>query len=140
MPAFSQKSLEKLSTCNSDLVRLFTEVVKHYDCSIIYGFRDKSTQNRLYKEGRSQVKFPNSMHNRYPSKGVDVQPYPINIEALNKNDLKEWGRFYNFIGLVRGIAAMLNIKIRSGSDWDGDYNLKDNQFDDLFHFEIPDQE
>ena len=135
---FSEKSIERLATCNTELMLLFNEVIKYYDCSIIYGFRDHEIQNKLYEEGRSQVKFPHSKHNRYPSKGVDVQPYPINIKLLDKHDLKEWGRFYNFIGFVRGLAIMMGIDVRTGSDWDGDFNLKDQNFDDLWHWELKD--
>ena len=136
MPKFSDRSIDNLSTCNIDLILLFTEVIQYYDCSVVYGFRDKKTQDRLYDEGKSMVKFPGSKHNHYPSSGVDVQPYPIDIKLLDEHDLKEWGRFYNFIGYVRGFAQKMGIEVRTGSDWDGDFNLKDQNFDDLWHWEV----
>jgi peptidoglycan L-alanyl-D-glutamate endopeptidase CwlK len=59
---------------------------------------------------------------------VDVAPYPIDW-----SDLK---RFYNFVGFVRGVASQMNIPIRVGADWDGDFHWKDQKFHDLPHFEI----
>ena len=41
-------------------------------------------------------------------------------------------------GMIRGIAHLLNIKVRVGADWDSDGNTKDNSFDDLVHFELLD--
>ena len=41
-----------------------------------------------------------------------------------------------FAGFVKGIALMLGIPIRWGGDWNGNNDLKDNNFDDLPHFEL----
>jgi hypothetical protein len=30
------------------------------------------------------------------------------------------------------------VRVRWGGDWDGDFETKDNKFDDLVHFEILD--
>jgi len=128
MPKFSDQSLDKLATCNGDLMTLFKEVIKYTDCTILCGFRNHEDQEQAFKEGRSKVHFPNSMHNRYPSRAVDVAPYPI--------DWNDRERFYMFVGRVRGIADMLGIKIRCGADWDGDMNWKDQNFHDLPHFEL----
>ena len=59
---------------------------------------------------------------------LDVCPYPI--------DWNDKDRFYNFAGLVKGIAISMDIKIRWGGDWDGDNDLKDQTFFDLPHFEL----
>jgi hypothetical protein len=107
---------------------LFGEVVKHFDCTIICGHRGEVEQDRACFDGRSKVRFPNSKHNKQPSLGVDVAPYPI--------DWSEYNRFYMFVGVVRGIAAVLGIPIRCGADWDGDLEVKDQNFHDLPHFEL----
>jgi peptidoglycan L-alanyl-D-glutamate endopeptidase CwlK len=134
MPKFSAESLDKLSTCHRDLQVLFNEVIKHFDCKVTEGFRDKEAQNKAYADGRSQKQWPDGNHNHLPSTAVDVYPYPI--------DMKDNSRFYFFAGRVLGIAQMLKAdnkithSIRYGGDWNNDTQLKDNHFNDLVHFEL----
>jgi len=52
MPQFSKRSMDKLNTCDTDLIRLFLEVVKHRDCTILEGHRNKEDQNKYYAEGK----------------------------------------------------------------------------------------
>lgn len=133
MPKFSQRSIDKLKTCNPDLQLLFIEVIKHWDCTIICGYRGEEKQNRAYFEGRSTKKFPEGKHNEEPSKAVDAVPYPINWEIRNPKDLARW---YAFAGFVLGVASQLGLSIRWGGDWDSDKDFKDQSFDDLPHFEV----
>ncbi len=128
MPAFGKKSLANLNSAHNDLQALFNEVIKHFDCTVLEGFRGKERQNRLFSEGATKVKFPNSKHNHSPSLAVDVIPYPINW--------KDRERITYFAGFVKGVASQLGIKIRWGGDWDSDTELSDNKFDDLVHFEL----
>jgi len=128
MPKFGKRSKANLATCHPDLQRIFNEVIEHYDCSVICGRRSKEDQDKAYNEGRSKVQWPNSKHNGTPSMAADVVPYPIDWQAIR--------RFYMFVGVVRGVAAMLGIKTRCGADWDGDMEVKDQNFHDLPHFEL----
>ena len=128
MYRYSHRSTAKLLTCHIGLQKLFNEIIKHYDCKILCGFRDRATQNQAFDEGRSQVDWPHSKHNNNPSTAIDVAPYPLDWE-----DIKRW---YMFIGIVRGFAAKMNIPIRCGADWDGDMQIKDQNFHDLPHIEI----
>tara|TARA_R100000908_G_C3738178_1_gene135402 strand:- start:348 stop:743 length:396 start_codon:yes stop_codon:yes gene_type:complete len=130
MPRFSKKSLSKLETCDKRLQDLFLRVVKKFDCTIIEGHRSKDRQNKLFDEGKSKLKYPKGKHNATPSKAVDVAPYPI--------DWNDRERFTYFAGYVVGIAYQMGLKIRWGGDWDMDTQVKDNNFDDLPHFEIRD--
>ena len=130
MPRFSKKSLSKLETCDKRLQDLFLRVVKKFDCTIIEGHRSKNRQNKLFDEGKSKLKYPKGKHNAIPSKAVDVAPYPI--------DWNDRERFTYFAGYVLGIAYQMGLKIRWGGDWDMDTQVKDNNFDDLPHFEIRD--
>jgi len=63
-----------------------------------------------------------------PSLAVDVAPYPI--------DWNDRERFCYFAGYVKGIAKSLGTELRWGGDWDRDTQVKDNNFDDLPHFEL----
>ncbi len=133
MPRFGKRSEENLSQCHEDIQRLFREVVKYYDCSVICGHRGEKDQNEAYHSGRSKLKFPESKHNSFPSEGVDVVPYFKNRPHVRWDD-KE--KFYEFAGIVQGIAATLGINIRWGGNWDRDDELHDQGFMDLPHYEI----
>ena len=109
MPQFNLKSLDNLNECHSDLIKLFMRVIVGYDCSVIEGFRNAERQNMLYAKGYSQVHFPNSYHNRYPSRACDVCPYPIDWNNIE--------RFKEFGGYVKKIAKQLYIYVEWGGDW-----------------------
>ncbi len=130
MNSFSKESMDRLATCDTRLVSVFTEVIKHFDCSILQGVRSKEQQDEYFRTGRSKVQFPNSKHNSMPSLAVDVAPYPI--------DWNNRERFYYFAGHVMGIAARMGIKLRYGGDWDSDKDINDQTFFDLPHFEVID--
>ena len=130
MPKFSKRSLDKLNTCHPDLQKLFNEVIKYMDCTILCGYRDKEFQNKAYKEKRSKLKYPRSKHNKIPSLAVDVVPYPIDWNNINM--------FYFFAGFVKRTAISLGIPIRWGGDWDGDNDIRNQTglFLDLPHWEM----
>ena len=128
MPRFGKRSRENLATCEKDLQKLFNEVIKHVDCSILEGHRSKDRQNALYEEGKTKVLYPRGRHNASPSRAVDVVPYPI--------DWKDRERFHLFAGFVLGIANQMGIEIRWGGDWNKNFEVDDNQFDDFPHFEL----
>jgi len=143
MPKYGRKSLEKLNTCHPDIQKVFNEVIKHWDCSILEGVRSKERQEQLYNEKRSKVQWPNSKHNVLNpsdlSNAVDAVPYPI-VWPDKKNRPQEYtkdmGRLYAFVGFVLGVANHMGIELRCGADWDGDHDFKDQNFDDLPHFEL----
>lgn len=132
MPKFSKKSQANLATCHSDLQRLFNHVIKYDDCTILEGHRSEERQNKLFADGKSQLKFPDGKHNKTPSEAVDVVPCPVDFS----NDVKSLARFYNFIGKVEVYARLMGIPLRFGADWDRDGDYKDQTFDDLVHIEL----
>ncbi len=134
MPKFSKRSQDKLNTCDQRLIRLFEEVVKDYDCTVIYGHRTKEEQDRAYQEKKSKLKYPQSKHNKYPSMAVDVAPWFPEMGI----DWEDYGAFYMFAGYVMKTAKDMGISIRNGGDWDSDHQTKDQRFNDLVHFELTD--
>lgn len=128
MPKFSQRSQANLATCDQKLQDLFNEVIKHVDCTILEGHRNREEQEEAFRTGKSQLHYPHGNHNAYPSNAVDAVPYPIDWENTD--------RLYMFSGFVQGIAAKMGISIRVGADWDGDFNTKNQHFVDLPHFEL----
>jgi peptidoglycan L-alanyl-D-glutamate endopeptidase CwlK len=84
MPVFGTRSLKCLNTVHDDIDKVLREAIKHYDFSIIEGFRSKEKQEEYYNSGASKLQFPDSKHNTLPSKAVDIVPYPIDWENLNR--------------------------------------------------------
>ena len=125
---FSDRSLRHLKTCDIRLQKVLLEAIKVIDFSVTSGHRSKIEQNNLYHAGQSKLKYPESKHNKIPSRAVDVAPYPIDY-----NDAK---RFYYLIGIIKGIASQMDIELRLGCDWDGDNSFKDQSFHDLPHVEL----
>jgi len=128
MPKFGKKSKEELSTCRKELQEVFNEVIKTVDCSVLEGNRHQTRQDALYEEGKTKVKYPMGRHNALPSFAVDVCPYPV-----------DWGdreRFHLFAGFVIGIAKSMDINLRWGGDWNQNWEVDDNKFDDFPHFEL----
>ena len=128
MPSFGSKSRQQLQTCNSDLQKVFNEVIRYVDCSVLEGHRDERTQDRLFEEGKTKVQYPMGRHNSNPSRAVDVVPYPV--------DWNDRERFHLFAGFVLGIARSMGIKLRWGGDWNMNFEVDDNKFDDFPHFEL----
>jgi|TARA_R100000501_G_C2626822_1_gene120599 peptidoglycan L-alanyl-D-glutamate endopeptidase CwlK len=130
MPRFSNKSKSKLYTCHPEIVKVFEDVIKYFDCTILEGHRGKKDQDLAYAKGNSKVKWPDGRHNKSPSNAVDAIPYPI--------DWEDRERMTYFAGWVLATAKQMGFNFRWGGDWDKDTDLKDNKFDDLVHFERKD--
>ena len=128
MPRFGRRSKERLVTCEKDLQMVFNEVIKHVDCSVLEGHRSGERQDKLYDEGKTKVRYPNGRHNSSPSRAVDVTPYPVDWADRERQTL--------FAGFVLGVANQMGIKLRWGGDWDQDFEVQDNKFDDFPHFEL----
>tara|TARA_X000001388_G_C2195497_1_gene109173 strand:+ start:101 stop:499 length:399 start_codon:yes stop_codon:yes gene_type:complete len=130
MPRFSRKSRSKLEGVDARLVLLLEEVVKYFDITVIEGKRSQERQNQLVKEGKSKTKFGKHVQGM----AVDIAPYPIDWNARDD--------FHYLGGFVLGIACKMGINIRWGGDWSSSSlakeqrTTKDNNFDDLVHFEI----
>ena len=130
MPKFGKNSRDRLATCDKRLQEVFNEVIKHVDCSVLEGHRGEERQNRFVDEGKSKVRFPNGRHNAVPSRAVDITPYPVDWEDRERQTL--------FAGFVLGLASGMGINLRWGGDWDQDFQVVDNRFDDFPHFELKD--
>ena len=130
MYKFGSRSKKHLVTLDERLQKVLNEVIKYVDCSIIEGHRSAERQDKLFEEGRTKVKYPHGRHNANPSRAVDVVPYPI--------DWDDRERFHLFAGFVIGIAQSMEIKLRWGGDWNMNFEVDDNNFDDFPHFELID--
>jgi hypothetical protein len=106
------------------------EVVKFFDITVIEGKRSQDRQDELVRQGKSKTKFGKHVKGL----AVDIAPYPIDWNARDD--------FHYLGGFVLGVAAKMGINIRWGGDWSSSSlaqearTTKDNNFDDLVHFEI----
>ncbi len=128
VPKYSNRSAIKLAECDERLQWVFNEVIDTFDHTVLVGHRNQSDQEEMYETGRSQLQWPNSNHNKIPSRAIDVIPYPI--------DWNDRERITLFAGFVLGTAQAMGFKLRWGGDWDRDWKTADNTFDDLVHFEL----
>lgn len=108
--------------------RVLTEVG---DLSLISGYRSEEEQNGLFLAGKSQLEYPQSKHNRYPSVAVDFQPYP-----RPEREEKLWASLAYLASAAIFIGQEHGVTLRWGGDWNRNGDLTDNNFDDLFHLEI----
>lgn len=125
MNKWSLTSEAALLTAHPQLRVLFDEVLQHFDCSVLVGYRGKDDQNRAYAEGKSKLQWPKSKHNMSPSRAVDVVPFPV--------DWNDKQRFILFAGFVLGVASQIGVDVRWGGDWNRDTMGIDW---DLAHFEL----
>lgn len=128
MPEFSAKSQAKLEECHPKLQFLCRKIIRHYDFTVLEGYRSPERQDEMYRTGKSKLKAGQSKHNRDPSEAIDIAPYPIDW-----NDSK---RFFLLAGMMFQAASEANVDLRWGGDWDGDWDFKDQTFNDLPHFEV----
>lgn len=128
MPTFSDRSINNLKTADGRLSLICCLVIKHFDFTVIDGHREEEEQNAFYEAGQSKLRWPDSAHNSYPSRAIDIAPYPIHWEDAE--------RFVYLAGWMMAMAEEHGVKLRWGGDWDADTEVRDERFRDLGHFEI----
>jgi peptidoglycan L-alanyl-D-glutamate endopeptidase CwlK len=151
MAKFGKASEANLVLVHPDLIRLFREVIKHWDCTVTDGVRTIAEQKLNIKRGVSKTM--DSKHLPRNEKGelnedgkawaVDVMPYPVDWDAIEKGIAAvkrvdpgmQTLEAYGFVGFVQGMAAAMGIELRVGADWDNDRNFANHTFVDLPHFE-----
>jgi len=120
MPSFGKTSKARLETCDRRLQVLMDEVIKYVDISILCGERTKEEQNAAFASGRSKVEYPKSYHNSSPSLAVDIAPYPIDWDNIQ--------RFKDMNDIVQREAQKLDIDIEWGGYW--------NSIKDYPHYQV----
>ncbi|KKK49857.1 hypothetical protein LCGC14_3130810 [marine sediment metagenome] len=133
MNRFGRNSRKHLATVDGRLQELAHKVLRIKDHSIVKGHRPKDEQNAAFASGASELEWPNGKHNAIPSEALDARTYPA---PETEQELRE-DQLY-LLGLYKGVASEMGIKIRTGGDWDRDGEIADNDFDDFFHVEIDD--
>lgn len=120
MAQFGARSLRRLSTVHPDLQRIAHAVIKVMDITVIDGYRGPTRQNKYFADGRSQKKYPESRHNTKPSGAIDLAPWPLDWDDID--------RFRKLSLILKGAAAALDIEIEWGGDW--------RSFKDYPHYQL----
>ena len=130
MPAFGRSSREKLNTCDPFLIEIMEEAIKVMDFTVLEGIRGREDQEKAFREGRSKAKYGESKHNSFPSRAIDIAPWPIDWEDAEA--------FVLLAGVVMAVAHRLGYGdlVRWGGDWDSDRRTKDERFRDYPHYEL----
>lgn len=131
MPKFGSRSTRILNTCHPDIILVAHRVIPKFDFSVLSGQRGQHEQNQLFNDGFSKTPYPQSKHNKVPSWGIDIAPYPIDWDNIR--------RFVYLAGHWMQAAYDLAIGMRWGGDW-GRSNLvvkpSGKVLRDWGHFEI----
>jgi len=132
MRKWGRRSKEVLEELDIDLQWLCNTLLYEVaDISLICGHRDEEAQNTAYDLGRSTLRWPDGKHNSLPSMAVDLQPYP-----LPRRKEKLWASLAYIAGRAIEIGKRRGLKVRWGGDWNGNGDLTDQNFDDLYHLEV----
>lgn len=118
---YSETSRKRLSECHEDLQRLFNEIIKDHDVTIVTGYRGQEEQDKAFADGRSLLKFPHGKHNQLPSKAVDFCPSPYDWD-------KDSPPIRFLAEAIKLKADQMGIKVSYGGDWTG--------FKDTDHIEL----
>jgi peptidoglycan L-alanyl-D-glutamate endopeptidase CwlK len=123
---FGKRSRKRLEGVHPDLVKVAEECLNLMDIAIIEGVRSLEKQKDYLRTGATKTL--KSKH--LIGHALDLTPYPVDMTS--DMGIK---RHYYMAGMLRGIAHMMGIKIRSGADWDNDGQITDQTFMDLVHIE-----
>jgi hypothetical protein len=101
-------------------------VLGEMDITILCGHRTREEQDDAFNGGFSKVRYPNSKHNKTPSQAVDVAPYPIDWNNLQK--------FRDLSTIVKRVWSEMTTEEKEGWNlhWGGDFK----NFVDMPHWEL----
>lgn len=132
---FSQKSIERLHTCDVFLVDIMQEALMRsaIDFGIAEGYRTPERQRQLFDEGKSKIDgiSKRGKHNFNPSRAVDIYAWVNGKVCYDKHAL------CFLAGVILSRAKELSVPLRWGGNWDMDGEIiTDQTFQDLVHFEL----
>lgn len=132
MRKWGHTSLKVKATLDPRLKKIMDRILNDVaDVTLISGHRSKQEQNELFAAGKSQLEYPQSKHNDWPSLAVDFQPYPY-----PRFENKLWAALAYIAAHAIQFAKEDGVALRWGGDWNRNGDLTDQNFDDLFHLEI----
>lgn len=141
MPSFGPKSSGIRRELCKELQDVCDAAIMIVDFSLTEGHRDEEDQERMVAKGLSHVHWPDGAHNKEPSDAVHCLPWPwpahLPLDTKHPDKVREVRELLTmFAGAFRMCGQLLDYDIIWGGDWDGDWRVHDNNFDDMMHFEL----
>lgn len=154
MPVFGKRSTANLNTCTPGIVAVLNKGIERADFTVLCGHRGEAAQDAAFAGKRSTKQWPDSEHNEYPSPAADVAPWYRSDPYIDwRTDTALWAavsvgdtiardsimenikRWFALIHYLLGVGDGLGIELRSGGDWDMDFEYNDQRLIDLPHLE-----
>ena len=130
----SERSLFRLKDVNIKIINLSLLAIKRtpIDFGIAWmgGKRTAEEQNQLFKDGYSKCDGYEKISKHQSGDAVDLNVFVGGKVVDNKEMLCV------VAGVMFACANELNIKIRWGGDWNMNGDIRDNKFNDMYHFEL----
>jgi peptidoglycan L-alanyl-D-glutamate endopeptidase CwlK len=90
--------------------------IKFVDFTVIQGHRGEEEQNKAFKDGYSQLKYPQSRHNKTPSDAFDFIPHPFK-GWHDKEGFLKIGNMMMGIGAMLRWYGMIESEFEYGGNW-----------------------
>lgn len=163
---WGRRSLQKREMLYGPLAEVCDTILQRWDCGIWDTYRNEEEQEAHYRAGRSRAHYGESAHNvvidgKPSSMAVHLVPTNILLEDVYAaySLLRSWKRkektmefmpemmhrYFKqammvtmFIGMVMEAGEQAGLTLVTGLDWDGDRDMLNNRWDDIFHLEIKD--
>lgn len=135
----SRKSLENLRGVHPSLVFIVQSTIETgiMDFSVNEGVRTLERQKKLVSEGLSKtMKSKHLVQSDGYGHAVDLYPYPIDMDAVNRRNAVEIVRFGVLAGIIKSLAWTHGIEIEWGGDFDSDGQTLDSTFFDAPHIQL----
>lgn len=142
---FGTRSKKNLESVHPDLQEVMDIAIANtpIDFMVICGWRSKDEQDKLFAQGLSKVRYPDSKHNhsytdantgnlRPQSLAIDFVPY----RSGSPVDWSDTHAFAVIAGVMMAAAKSHGKTLRWGGDWDMDGSTKDQSFMDWGHVEL----
>ena len=139
---FGDRSEKHIGTIHWNLELVIREALNlcPFDFTVVCGARGCEEQGMAYESGASKKRWPDSKHNVADKNGfeIDGRSDAVDLAPWINGDIpwQDEGSFYMLAGCVLAAAALMNIRVRSGCDWNGNGLSEDQTFRDLGHFEL----
>jgi peptidoglycan L-alanyl-D-glutamate endopeptidase CwlK len=130
----SDRSLERAKDVNPKLINLILLAIRRtpidFGVAWMGGKRTAEEQNQLFKEGYSQCDGYEKLSKHQSGDAIDLNIFVGSKLVENKEMLCV------VAGVMFSCANELGIKIIWGRDWNSNGDLRDNKFNDQYHFEL----
>ena len=130
----SKRSEDRMTGLNHKLINVVRLAITRtpIDFGVAYqgGYRTAIEQFQLYTDGYSKCDGYKILSKHQSGNAIDLNVFVKNTLVENKEMLCV------IAGVMFSCAAELGIKLRWGLDWNQNGDIRDNTFNDQYHFEL----